>query len=211
MSGILTEEAIQKALCERHSPEVQKKLNNAKVAVAGLGGLGSNVTFALARIGVGHLHLIDFDVVDITNLNRQQYLMKHIGMYKTDALKSQLLELNPYLDIQTDCLKVTEQNIKELFAEDDIVCEAFDVPENKAILVNGVMEHFPEKTIVAASGMAGFGDSNKIHTRRVMQNFYLCGDEESEPAYAKGLMAPRVMICAGHQANKIVQLILENE
>ena len=122
-----------------------------------------------------------------------------------------MLELNPYLDIQTDCLKVTEQNIKELFAEDDIVCEAFDVPENKAILVNGVMEHFPEKTIVAASGMAGFGDSNKIHTRRVMQNFYLCGDEESEPAYAKGLMAPRVMICAGHQANKIVQLILENE
>ena len=96
------------------------------MTIAGLGGLGSNVAYSLARIGVGHLHLIDFDVVDITNLNRQQYFMEHIGMYKTDALKSLLLKINPYLDIRTDCVKVTEENLKELFADAQIVCEAFE-------------------------------------------------------------------------------------
>ncbi len=83
---VLSKEEIA-ALNERHSPEKQKLLSAGRVAIAGLGGLGSNVAYALARIGVGHLHLIDFDVVDITNLNRQQYFMEHIGMYKTDALK----------------------------------------------------------------------------------------------------------------------------
>ena len=66
--------------------------------------------FPLARIGVGHLHLIDFDRVDVTNLNRQQYFMRQIGRYKTDALKEELLEINPYLDIRTDCVRVTEEN-----------------------------------------------------------------------------------------------------
>ena len=208
MGKRLTEEEIQKALCERHSPEIQAKLNEAKVAIAGLGGLGSNVAYSLARIGVGHLHLIDFDKVDITNLNRQQYFMRHIGMYKTDALKELLMEINPYLDIRVDCVKVTDENMEKLFAEEDIICEAFDVPECKAMLVNGILEHFPGKKLVAASGMAGFADSNMIRTRKVMKNFYLCGDEKTEPGYARGLMAPRVAICAGHEANQIVQLIL---
>ena len=88
-----------------------------------MGGLGSNVAYALARIGVGHLHLIDFDVVDITNLNRQQYFIDQIGMYKTDALKSLLERINPYLDIRTDTVKVTEENLQELFADAPIVCE----------------------------------------------------------------------------------------
>lgn len=210
MEGGLSRDEIQKALCERHSPEVQKKLNAASVAVAGLGGLGSNVAFALARIGVGHLHLIDFDQVDITNLNRQQYFMRHLGMYKTDALREELLDINPYLDIRTDRVRVTQENLPTLLADDDIICEAFDVPECKAMLVNGVMEHFPEKKIVAASGMAGFGDSNTIRTRQVMRNFYLCGDESTESGEGCGLMAPRVAVCAGHEANKIVQLILES-
>lgn len=91
----ITKEQIQCALRERHSAGVQDKLDHARVAVAGLGGLGSNVAFALARIGVGHLHLIDFDRVDLTNLNRQQYLLRHLGMYKTDALKEELLQINP--------------------------------------------------------------------------------------------------------------------
>mgnify|MGYP000131782257 CR=1 FL=1 len=169
---MLTKEEIREALVERHSEEVQSKLDEAKVAIAGLGGLGSNVAYALARIGVGHLHLIDFDVVDITNLNRQQYFMEHLGMYKTDALKSLLLKINPYLDIQTDCVKVTEENIVDLLRDDSIICEAFDRPEAKAMLVNGVLEHFPEKKLVSATGMAGYGSNNTIRTKRLMKNFY---------------------------------------
>ena len=132
-------EEVQEALRCRHTSGIQERLNKGRVAISGLGGLGSNVASALARIGVGHLHLIDFDRVDLTNLNRQQYFMRHVGRYKTDALREQLLEINPYLDIRTDCVRVREENIKELFAEDDIICEAFDVPENKAMLVNGVL------------------------------------------------------------------------
>ena len=207
----LTKEEIQAALEERHSPEIQKKLSVGHVTIAGLGGLGSNVAYALARIGVGHLHLIDFDVVDITNLNRQQYFMEHLGMYKTDALKSLLLKINPYLDIRTDCVKVTEENLISLFEDAGIVCEAFDNPEAKAMLVNGILEHFPEKKLVSATGMAGYGSSNTIRTERLMKNFYLCGDRVTEPSYGNGLMAPRVAICAAHEANMITRLLLGEE
>jgi len=206
-----TKEQIYNALNERHSPETQALLSQGNVAVAGLGGLGSNIAYALARIGVGHLHLIDFDVVDLTNLNRQQYFMEHVGMYKTDALKSLLLKINPYLDIRTDCIQVTQDNLQELFQNDAIICEAFDHPEAKAILVNGILEHFPDKRLVAASGMAGYESSNSIHTRRITRNFYLCGDETTESTYGRGLMAPRVAICASHQANMITRLILGEE
>lgn len=206
-----TEEELRSALVQRHSLEVQQRLDQGRVAIAGLGGLGSNVAFALARIGVGHLHLIDFDRVDLTNLNRQQYFLEHVGMYKTEALRSELLRINPYLDIRTDCLRVTEENLTDLFSQDDIICEAFDVPEAKATLVCGILEHFPEKKLVSASGMAGFGSSNEIHTRQVSRNFYLCGDEVTEPAPGNGLMAPRVAICAAHEANMITQLLLGKE
>ncbi|CUO62369.1 Molybdopterin-synthase adenylyltransferase [[Eubacterium] contortum] len=205
---MLTREEIRSALQERHTKEIQDRLTKAKVAVAGLGGLGSNVAFSLARIGVGHLHLLDFDRVDITNLNRQQYFMRHIGMYKTEALKEELAEINPYLDITADCIKVTEDNIAALFAADDMICEAFDDPEAKAMLANGILELYPEKFLIAASGMAGYGESNAIHTRKITEHFYLCGDEKTEPSYGRGLMAPRVAVCAAHEANLITELIL---
>ena len=184
---VLSKEEIMAALNERHSPEKQKHLSAGRVAIAGLGGLGSNVAYALARIGVGHLHLIDFDVVDITNLNRQQYFMEHIGMYKTD------------------------ENLKALFRDEPIVCEAFDNPEAKAMLVNGILEYFPGKKLVSATGMAGYGSSNTIRTQKLMKNFYLCGDRETAPTYGNGLMAPRVAICAAHEANMITRLILGEE
>ena len=207
----LTHEQFNAALNERHGANIQALLSQGNIAIAGLGGLGSNIAYSLARIGVGHLHLIDFDVVDITNLNRQQYFIQHIGMYKTDALKSLLLQINPYLDIRTDCVKVTEENLADLFRENDIICEAFDNPEAKAMLVNGILEHFPEKKLVSASGMAGYGSSNTIRTRRITKNFYLCGDQVTEPSPGNGLMAPRVAICAAHEANMITRLILGEE
>ena len=206
---MITEQEIQEALIWRHGKEVQDKLNAGKVAVAGLGGLGSNVAIALARIGVGHLHLIDFDRVDITNLNRQQYFIRQIGMDKTKALSEILKEINPYLRIVTDCVKVTENNLRELFAEENIICEAFDVPEAKAMLVNGILEAFPEKYIVSASGMAGYGFSDEIQTRKITEHFYLCGDGHRESKPGCGLMAPRVALCAAHEANLITELLMK--
>ena len=208
---IFSKEDIDQALWERHSLETQEKLSSGRVAIAGLGGLGSNVAFALARIGVGHLHLIDFDRVDLTNLNRQQYFLKHVVRNKTDALKEQLLEINPYLEIITDCVRVTEENLIFLFQEEDIICEAFDDPDAKAMLACGILEHFPDKKLVSASGLAGYESSNLIHTRRVSRNFYLCGDEKTEAVYGRGLMAPLAALCAAHEANMITRLLLGEE
>lgn len=211
MAGeIPSREELQKALLSRCTREEVEKLSESRVAVAGLGGLGSNTAVFLARAGIGHLHLIDFDKVDITNLNRQHYFISHLGRYKTEALKEQLLQINPWLDIETSCEVVREENVQRLFQNADIICEAFDCPENKAMLVNSCLELFPEKILVCASGMAGWGRSNDIITRQVGRNFYLCGDDTSGIENGEGLIAPRVALCAAHEANLIIELILKN-
>lgn len=200
-------EQMQKALCERHGEELQNKFNNAKVTVCGLGGLGSNIAIALARAGVGHLHLIDFDRVDISNLNRQQYFADQLGMYKTDAMKENLARIAPYVDVTSECMKITEDDIPGLFDNTDIICEAFDKPEAKAMLVNGVLCEYPDKKIVSGSGMAGLDSANKIHTRKLMKNLYLCGDEEADSSKGLSLISARVLVCAAHEATMILRLI----
>lgn len=200
-------EVMREALNIRHGEDLQNKISAARVAVCGLGGLGSNIAIALARAGVGHLHLIDFDRVDLTNLNRQQYAVGQLGQYKTDALRETLSLVSPYCDVTCDTIQVTEENLPDLLKAEDYICEAFDRAEAKAMLVSGVLEHFPEKYLVAASGLAGLGSANTIQTRRVSQRFYLCGDGTSDSSVGLGLVASRVLVCAAHEANMILRLI----
>lgn len=204
---IPSREVMREALNIRHGEDLQDKISAARVAVCGLGGLGSNIAIALARAGVGHLHLIDFDRVDLTNLNRQQYAVGQLGQYKTDALRETLSLVSPYCDVTCDTIKVTEENLPDLLRNEDYICEAFDRAEAKAMLVSGVLEHFPEKYLVAASGLAGLGSANTIQTRRVSQRFYLCGDGTSDSSVGLGLVASRVLVCAAHEANMILRLI----
>jgi sulfur carrier protein ThiS adenylyltransferase len=205
---MVTHEEIQAALLERHGAEVSRKLAAGRVAVCGLGGLGSNIAVSLVRAGVGHLHLIDFDRVDITNLNRQQYFARHVGMPKPDALREVLTAIDPGADLRTDFVKITEDNMEELLGGDAVICEAFDRADQKAMLVSGAMELFPEKPVVSGSGMAGYGSANTIKTRRVSRSLYICGDGVTEPAPGAGLMAPRVAACAAHEANMVIRLLL---
>lgn len=207
----LTREEMRAALVERHGEELQSRLEISRVAIAGLGGLGSNVAVSLARIGVGRLDLIDFDVVDVSNLNRQQYFVRQLGLPKPAALAETLREINPFVELNPVQARVTPENIVALLGGADIVCEAFDVPEQKAMLVNGVLEQLPGKPLVSASGMAGFGRSNEIVTREVVPGFWLCGDGVTGAAPGCGLMAPRVAICANHEANAIVSIIAGSE
>lgn len=207
---MLTKEELDKAFDERFPAVVKTKLQQARVAIAGLGGLGSNIGVMLARSGVGHLLLVDFDIVDTTNLNRQMYCIKHLGKPKTEAMLELLQDINPYLDIETKCIKVTKDNIIQLFQDYPIVCEAFDQPEQKAMLVTGLLQGCPQTKIVAGSGMAGYGNANDIKTVQAMSRLYICGDQTTDISPSTGLMAPRVAICAGHQANKVLQLILDN-
>ena len=207
---IPTKEEWNKALTERHGKELQKSFLSATVAVCGLGGLGSAIAIALARAGIGKLILIDFDRVDITNLHRQQYKTNQIGMNKTDALRSNLEEIAPYMEIETHTVRLTEDNVAELLRDADIICEAFDRAENKAMLTEVVLTKMPDKYLVAASGMAGLGSANLIKTRKVSKRFYLCGDEKSDAEEEGGLVASRVSVCASHQANAVLRIISEN-
>lgn len=207
----ITREELDRAFDERFPAKIKEKLAGASVAVAGLGGLGSNITVNLARSGVGHLLLIDFDDVDVTNLNRQMYMIPHLGMPKTEAMRDILSQINPWLDVRTRQVKITAENARDLLADWPIVCEAFDRPDQKAMLVGTLLAQCPECVIVSGNGMAGFGDANLIRTQQKLRRLYVCGDGTTESAPGAGLMAPRVAVCAGHQANKVLQLILEEK
>ena len=195
------------ALVERHGKERQNAFLNATVAICGLGGLGSNIAIALARAGVGKLILIDFDKVDITNLNRQQYKMSQLGKYKTESCLENIREISPYTEAIIHTVKITEENIPELLGEADIICEAFDKADQKAMLVNTVLETFPDKYMFSGTGMAGFGSANTIQSRKVFGKFYLCGDEKSDVNDGIGLVASRVMVCAAHEAHMVLRIL----
>ena len=204
---IPTQQEWQNALIQRHGADLQQRFSAASAAICGLGGLGSNIAVALARAGIGRLRLLDFDRVDITNLHRQQYKASQIGQYKTEALAENLREMAPYLTMELVTERITEDNLSALLDGVDVVCEAFDDPEAKAMLVNGVLEQFPSAFLVAASGMAGMGTPNTIRTRRITKGFYLCGDGTSDTADTIGLVAPRVMVCAAHQAHTVLRIL----
>ena len=207
---IPTREEWEIALEARLGKELYRAFSSATVAVCGLGGLGSNIAVALARAGVGRLILCDFDRVDITNLHRQQYRANQIGRYKTEALAESLLEIAPYISLEIHTVRITEENAGEYLSGADIICEAFDGAECKAMLTNTVLTEMKDKYLVAASGMAGLYDANRIKTRKVTSKFYLCGDEESDVADGIGLVSTRVMLCAAHEAHAVLRILANN-
>lgn len=208
---MITFKEYDAALSSRYDKDTKNKITTAKVAVAGLGGLGSNIAIFLARAGVGHLHLVDFDKVDITNLNRQQYDISDIGTFKTTALSEKIKRFNPFIKITTNNSMVTEENVKDIFSSYPIICEAFDKAENKAMLVNYILSEFGDTKIVSASGMAGLYSPNIIKTRKINDRFYLCGDTKNEIDTNIPLFAPRVALCAAHQATTVLQIITGKE
>jgi len=211
MQERISREQLDQAFDARFPEEMRTKLRNARVAVAGLGGLGSNIAVMLARSGVGELLLVDFDTVDVTNLNRQMYLIPQLGKPKAEALPEILYQINPYLTYRSVCIKVTPDNVKELFSEYPIVCEAFDKPDQKAMLVRELLMQCPKTIVVSGNGMAGYADANEIRTCQVMKRLYVCGDQSTDVGNGIGLIAPRVAVCAAHEANKVLQLIMQTE
>ena len=194
-------------LFERNVKGVSKKIKETKVCILGLGGLGSNVAILLARAGIGYLKLVDFDIVEASNLNRQQYRISHIGMKKTEAMKTIIKEINPFIEVEILDIKVNRENIHSIVGDIEIVVEAFDRAETKAMTLEELLTN-KNKIVVSASGMAGLGSANEIVTRKIKDNFYLIGDNYSDYEEYSGIMSTRVMICAAHQANMVLRLIL---
>ena len=190
-------------------PNINEKLNKATVAIAGLGGLGSTVAMALARAGIGRLIIADFDKVEISNLNRQQYFLDQVGKEKVAALTENLLRINPELKITGYQQKLTEENIPKLFADADVIAECFDKADQKQMIVQTVLTKMEKAVIVSASGLAGYGNSNQIRTRRISKRLILVGDNQSGIDTGLPLTAPRVWIAASHQANAIIEILID--
>lgn len=204
---MVTYEMFEAHLIERHGIEVHDKVKKATIGIGGLGGLGSNIALSLARLGVGKFVLVDFDHVEISNVNRQAYFLRHIGDHKTKAIVELIKEINPFVEIETIDAYVDRDNALSYFKDVDIVVEAFDNPASKAALTEVILSQ-TDKPLVAASGMAGALSSNSVLTEKIRKNFYLCGDRVTDSRAGHGLMAPRVTIAAGHQANMVLRLIL---
>ena len=203
-------ELKEEDLLKRNVKGISEKLKKAKVCILGLGGLGSNVAVLLTRSGIGYLKLVDFDIVEASNLNRQQYRISHIGIKKTEAMKSIIREINPFVEVDILDIKVDRENIYSIVGDIEIVVEAFDRAETKAMTLEELLTD-KNKIVVSASGMAGLGSANEIVTRKIKDNFYLIGDNYSDYEEYSGIMSTRVMICAAHQANMVLRLILEEK
>ena len=207
--GVMPEREVLRAMiASRNSPELNLALSKAVIGVAGLGGLGSNIALSLARVGVKKLVLADFDVVEPSNLNRQQYFVRHIGMQKTQALKELINDVNPFVEVETHDIFLDEKNVASVFGECEILCEAFDNVAGKAMILNEAGASLKDKKIIGASGMAGYFSSNIIKTIKFAKNVYLCGDLTNEAKIGQGLMAPRVAVCANHEANLAIRLLM---
>ena len=151
------------------------QLKKKTVGIAGCGGLGSNCAIALARIGIGKLIVVDFDVIVQSNLNRQYFFIDQIGMHKVDALKINILRVNTEVCVEKHCVKLSQENIPFIFKDCDIIVEAFDLAEMKKMLIETILCEMSEKYIVSGSGMAGWGNNNILKTINY-DKLYICGD-----------------------------------
>jgi sulfur carrier protein ThiS adenylyltransferase len=187
--------------------EFRKKLAHKTVGIAGCGGLGSNCAMSLARIGTGTLVLADFDIVSQDNLNRQYYFFDQVGKPKVEMLRDNILRINQGTRVVIHPVRLTAGNIPRIFGDCDVIVEAFDMAEQKELLIETVLTVFPGKPLVIGLGMAGWGMSDTLHVRQ-SDNLYICGDEISEIGPDLPPIAPRVGIVANMQANVVAEILL---
>jgi sulfur carrier protein ThiS adenylyltransferase len=188
--------------------EIKTHLSKFRVGIAGAGGLGSNCAVALARCGVGTLVIADFDVIEEPNLNRQYYFTDQIGLKKTVALKENIAHINHDVNVIIHQKKLDRINITEIFSGCNIIVEALDSAVMKEMLIETVQTKMPGVTVVVGSGMAGWGKTNDISSRKIDDTLYVCGDEYSEVSDNLPPIAPRVAIVANMQANVVVELLM---
>lgn len=171
-----------------------------KVGIAGVGGIGSNVAVHLVRGGSVSLKLVDFDRVELANLNRQFYFADQIGCYKVDMLHENLLRIDPGAVVEPVRLRLTAENMQDTFKNCQLLVEGFDDQQAKKLLV----ETFAgcDMPIISASGIAG----KKIHPIRVhrLGNCTIIGDFQSD-FRLHGLYGPKVAVIAAMMADLVLK------
>lgn len=190
--------------------DIKSTLRKYTVGIAGAGGLGSNVAMALTRVGIGRLIIADYDTVTMCNLNRQFYFSDQVSYKKVEALKENLQRIDPEVIIEVHDLKLTSNNILDIFDEVDVMVEAFDTAEMKEVIISQFQTKLPGVPIVVGNGMAGWGNSNLLKVEQ-LGNLFICGDSISEVSHNEPPMAPRVGICAFMQANTVMNILLSKK
>ena len=189
--------------------EVKNHLSKFTVGIAGAGGIGSNCAVALARSGVGTLVIVDYDVIETPNLNRQYYFKSQVGLMKTVALEENIRNIDPEVKVISHQKKLDKFNIAEIFSGCNIIVEAFDSSEMKEMLIETVQILLPGIPIIVGSGMAGWGKTNEITSRKIDDTLYVCGDESTEVSENMPPIAPRVGIVANMQANLVIEILMK--
>ena len=207
----VNEEFLEYQLVARQGLDVYNILKKGNVIIAGIGGLGSNIATSLARVGVGNITIVDFDIVEPSNLNRQYYFINQLGLNKTDALETTLKNINPYIKVNKINKKITKDNIGKILVGYDIIIEAFDNTESKLLIAENVQKLFKDSFVILASGVAGYFDTSIIKKRKLGNNAIVIGDFENEADFHMGLMSPRVSVAANIQANEAVRYLLRNK
>ncbi|ALO14170.1 sulfur carrier protein ThiS adenylyltransferase ThiF [Salinivirga cyanobacteriivorans] len=187
--------------------QIHKILENSKIGIAGAGGLGSNVATSLARCGIGKLVIADYDSVSEDCLNRQYFFYDQIGIKKVSALEHVLERINPHTKVEAHDIKLTEEKVIELFTDCDVIVEAIGDARIKQQLIESVLVKLPEKHLVIASGLAGYGNNNRFTTEQY-DKLWVCGDQEAEVNELNPPMAPAVGIVANMQANVVIDILL---
>lgn len=188
--------------------ELRERLAGKSVAILGCGGLGSNCAVMLVRAGVRSLTLVDFDVVEAENLNRQMFFVEQVGEPKVEALASTLRRIEPDVSLRLvrDCIDAG--NLGGMVEGADVIVEAVDSVEIKALILNCCAGEVPDVPVVSASGLAGHGSANRIETVQLAENVWVAGDLESDIREGHALVASRVMIAAAHEAHAVIRLLL---
>ena len=202
------EDEFEAILAARHTPGVHNRVKSATVGLAGLGGLGSTAGVALVRLGIGNLIIADFDIVEPSNLNRQQYFADQIGMKKTEACAANFRRVNSYINLIAHDIVLARDNFAGVFEACDVVLECFDTPDAKRMAYAVARTQMRDTHFVMVSGIAGFQSAEHIRARRIAPNVVLIGDDVSEAQPGSGLMSPRVSVAAGMQANVALNILL---
>ncbi len=191
----------------RNPQGVRETLKNKTVGIAGCGGLGSNIAVSLVRAGIGNLIIVDYDVVDISNLNRQFFFLNDIGEFKVDAIRKYLTQINFQVKISGFNKELTPDNISDYFAGVDIMVEAFDLAEKKRWLIDNWLRKYSSIPLVCGSGLSGYGKTNDLGVMRA-GNLFVCGDQSTD-SIIDGLCSVRVSIVANMQANCVVEILMK--
>jgi sulfur carrier protein ThiS adenylyltransferase len=199
---------FEKGLLRYLTREPLEKLEKIKIGIAGCGGIGSNCAHYLVRCGFKKFVLIDPDLVDESNLNRQFYFDNQVGFPKVEMLQQNLIAINNNVSIQKIQMQISADNIESCLGQCDVIVEAFDNVKSKKILTEAFLNS--KKLVVTVSGMGGYGDPDAIICRKIRNNFYMVGDGKSEITNRVFPFAPKTNIVAAKQADIIFNYYLTN-